>query len=252
MTGNMIAAVILTVFACALALLLVQSIGTAVMQKLKKEVFSYIKVYNKHLKEETGSDTEVSGKETAVEKTLEEKRMPADPAIPFIAKSEPIQKKDFFSDYLVIRSAFCHNAVQALQRLPKQTEEEREYVLCVNNILEKLSFEVMYRLSCLKPEQQLSVLEEILTSMERTILARYVQEQREVFDITAFHLFLKEQSKAFDATIYVYARNPESLGIKETPERLRLCEDTKLCEGFYIVQGNRLYDYGVRSSEITL
>lgn len=253
MTEQIVASVIITVISCLLVLLLVLFIGSAVLQKLKKEVFCYIKLYNRHLEEGKGTIESLDaadGKEAEGAAKLRQKQ--AEPAIPFLAKSEPMRNAGFFLDYLTIRNAFCQSAAKALRELPVQSEEDKNYAACISRLLEKLSFEVVYQLSCQRCEWQEAVLEEILSPEEKEVLNKYRMEQTGAFDITAFSLFLKEQSRALDATVYVYAREPQSLGIRANTELLQLCKDEKICEGFFIMQGNRLYDYGVRSSEIMM
>lgn len=253
MTVQMVASVIITGISCLLVLLLVLFIGSAVLKKLKKEVFCYIKLYNRHLEEGEGTKTHPDAADKRETDGAEQTHFQqAEPAIPFIAKSEPMRNADFFLDYLTIRNAFCQSAAEALRELPVQSEEDKSYAACINRLLEKLSFEVVYQLSCQRCEWQEAVLEELLSPEEKEVLNKYRMEQPGTFDITAFSLFLKEQSRALDATVYVYAREPQRLGIRANTELLQLCKDENMCEGFFIMQGNRLYDYGVRSSEITL
>ena len=72
------------------------------------------------------------------------------------------------------------------------------------------------------------------------------------FSVTEFSLWLQGKGKELDDTVYLYTREPEGLGLQAKSEQLQICKDENLCEGFQIVQGNRLYDYGLRSSEMIL
>ncbi len=251
MSANMIAAVIITVISCAVVIFAVILLSSGVLQKLKKEVFRYIKVYNKYMEEAVASEQNME-KSVETERTEAVSELPKDPAIPFIARNVETQKKDFFADYIKIRSAFQNSAASALRKLPELSEEEASMGICVDELVQKLSFESMYRISCLQPEKQLQVLKEILSEKEWNLLEQYREETGVVFSVTEFYSYLQGKSKEFDRKVYLYSREPKELGIQANSEQLQICRDEMLCEGFQIIQGNRLYDYGLRSSEITL
>lgn len=249
MSANMIAAVIITVLSCVAVVFFVVLLSSGVLQRLKKEVFRYIKVYNTYLEESAAKE---EGATTYTDLRIKEESVgiPADPAIPFIAKNAPMQKQDFFADYLKIRSAFQANPARVLKEFPKESVSG-EQVTRYRQMLEKLSFDTVYKISCLQEEQQKEVLREVFSEEERMILEQYEASLVYPFSVTEFVLYLKAKSRELDDTVYLFTREPESLGLSATSEQLQICKDENLCEGFQIMQGNRLYDYGLRSSEMT-
>ena len=251
MSANMIAAVIITGISCVVVIFAVILLSSGVLQKLKKEVFRYIKVYNKYMEEASVTEAN-TGATKDEEKSEDFFELPKDPAIPFIAKNAETQKKDFFADYVKIRSAFRNSAASALRNLPTLSDSEIALGVCVDGILQKLSFDSVYRISCLQPEKQVSVLKEIFSETEQEVLKQYTEENEGVFSVIGFYSHLQGKSKELDRTVYLYSREPEELGIQAKSDQLIIRKDEELCEGFQIVQGNRLYDYGLRSSEITL
>ena len=250
MSANMIAAVIITVLSCVAVVFFVVLLSSGVLQRLKKEVFRYIKVYNAYLEEAATKDEE-KAEDTDLRIKEETIGLPADPAIPFIAQNAPMQKQDFFADYLKIRSAFQANPVQVLKEFPKENPSVGNATL-YNEMLNKLSFDSVYKISCLQEEQQKEVLREVFTEEERVVLTEYEETLTYPFSVTEFVLYLKAKSREADDTVYLFAREPERLGVTPTSEQLKLCRDENLCEGFQVMQGNRLYDYGLRSSEMIL
>lgn len=250
MSANMIAAVIITVLSCVAVVFFVVLLSSGVLQRLKKEVFRYIKVYNAYLEEAAAKDEE-KAKDTDLQIKEEAIGLPADPAIPFIAKNAPMQKQDFFADYLKIRSAFRANPAQVLKDFPKENPSAGN-VAWYREMLDKLSFDSVYKISCLQEEQQKEVLREVFSEEEREVLDAYVESLSYPFSVTEFVLYLKAKSREADDTVYLFAREPENLGVTPTSEQLKLCKDENLCEGFQVMQGNRLYDYGLRSSEMIL
>ena len=148
MSANMIAAVIITVLSCVAVVFFVVLLSSGVLQRLKKEVFRYIKVYNAYLEEAAAKDEE-KAKDTDLQIKEEAIGLPADPAIPFIAKNAPMQKQDFFADYLKIRSAFRANPAQVLKDFPKENPSAGN-VAWYREMLDKLSFDSVYKISCLQ------------------------------------------------------------------------------------------------------
>ncbi len=250
MSANMIAAVIITVLSCVAVVFFVVLLSSGVLQRLKKEVFRYIKVYNAYLEEAVAKENEETTYTDLRRKEEETVGIPADPAIPFIAKNAPMQKQDFFADYLKIRSAFQENPARVLKEFPKEFASG-EKVTQYKEMQEKLSFDTVYKISCLQEEQQKEVLREVFSEEERAILDQYEASLLFPFSVTEFVLYLKAKCRELDDTVYLFAREPERLGLSATSEQLKLCKDENLCEGFQIMQGNRLYDYGLRSSEMT-
>lgn len=249
MSANMLAAVIITVISCIVVVFVVMLLSSGVLQRLKKEVFRYIKVYNKYMDEASVSEQK-DEPENSVEKHEESVGVQSEPAIPYIAKNVPTQKSDFFADYMKIRSAFRGSVSEALRKLPANSEDS--LAACIGEMLQKLSFESVYRISCLQTEKQLAVLKGIFSEKEQMVLEQYLAESTSMFSVTEFYGYLQGKGKELDQTVYLYSADPESLGIKPASERLKICKDENLCEGFQIIQGNRLYDYGVRSSEMSL
>lgn len=250
MSANMIAAVIVTVLSCVAVVFFVVLLSTGVLQRLKKEVFRYIKVYNAYLEEAVAEESKETAYTDLRGKEEENVGIPADPAIPFIAKNAPMQKQDFFADYLKIRSAFQDNPARVLKDFPKASVSG-EQVTLYRTMQEKLSFDIVYKISCLQEEQQLEVLREVFSEEEREILDQYEVSLSFPFSVTEFVLYLKAKSRELDDTVYLFTREPEHLGLSANSEQLQICKDENLCEGFQIMQGNRLYDYGLRSSEMT-
>lgn len=251
MSANIIAAVIITVLSCVCVVLFVILLSGGVLQRMKKEVFRYIKVYNSYLEEPSENDN-TKRIQPQMEKE-EPAGLPEDPAIPFIPKNVPTRKQDFFADYLKIRKAFSYSPVKVLRQISENSGTgEAGGTTVAKEMTEKLSFETLYRISCLLPEQQLEVLDAIFTDEEKKVLEQYRETVSGEFSVTDFGLYLQGKSKESDDTVYLYTREPEDLGLQAKSEQLRICKDENLCEGFQIVQGNRLYDYGLRSSEMIL
>lgn len=247
----MIAAVLVSLAACVLVFLFIMFLAGSVTGRLKKEVFRYIKVYNEELgerepgvTEETIAADEEENAATAV--SIAEENL----AIPYIAKSSATQKKDFFSDYLSIRAAFREDMLKVIRSIPEQNADDKKERHLVKRMLDKLTFEIVYKISCLLSEDQLSVLQTVFLADEYSYLENYRENRTGEFSVAEFQAFLNCRRKELDDTIYVHVREPEFYDANQLGNKVVLCKDEELLEGFQIIQGTKLYDFGVRNAEL--
>lgn len=246
MTGLMIITLIVALFACVAVFVVVDSLANGVMKRMKKEVFRYIKQYNEQMQNETGQVEAVA--EMAVTSTAvlpDEEKL----AIPFVPKAQPMQKKDFFRDYRKVRELFHEQPEQVIEQIPAQDEKNSVRYRLVSGILDKLSFDNLYEICCLSSEKQLLVLEDILDEEEKTIFSEYCDNMDSIFDCAKFHVYLKNKQAEYDDTIYCFTGMEAGLE-KNTDKRVKPCTDHAVLEGFQLLHGGYLYDYGVRSSEL--
>lgn len=252
----MIVALIITIITCVLVYYIVGFLASNVFRKIREEVFEYIRVYNRYLNQEgnTISSTELaSTTEAQADNRIQGIIAKNDNlAIPFILSSQPMQKFDFSQDYLKIRHAFSYNLSSVVQTIYKKTvsEDINDKSQVYDAIIEKLSFENVYKISCLQPEYQISILEDILDGKEKDVLKEYIAQYREKFACVSFVTYIRMRKIECDKTIFVYTSGEQQAKSFENLELVKVYHDEMLCEGFQILQGNHLYDYGIRNSEI--
>ena len=247
MTGMMIVTLIVAFLACGAVFAVVDSLAAGVMKRMKKEVFRYIKQYNGQLQDgieqsDKGNDSVVPAKESLLHR---EEQL----ALPFVPKTQPMQKQDFFRDYRKIRESFQVSQEQVIAQIPPQ---EESMVACYHRVcstLDKLSFDNLYEISSLSEANQLIVLEEILDEEEKTLLFEYREAENSSFDCAKFYTYLKNKKAECDDTIYCFT-GTEVVVDGSGEGRVRLCTDPEVLEGFQLLHGGKLYDYGVRSSEL--
>lgn len=247
MTGLMIVTLIVSLLACIAVFVVVDSLANSVLKRMKKEVFRYIKQYNEQMQKDEGqaqSLEETAATATAVLPEAEDAL-----AIPFVPKAQPMQKKDFFRDYRKVRDIFRAHPEQVIEQIPAQDESIGVRYRLVTGILDKLSFDNLYEICCLASEKQLLVLEDILEEDEKTIVSEYCDNVDSIFDCAKFHTYLKNKQAEYDDTIYCFAGTQEGMK-KSADERVKPCTDKEVLEGFQLLHGGYLYDYGVRSSEL--
>lgn len=247
MTGLMIVTLIVSVLACAAVFVVVDVLTTGIIKRMKKEVFRYIKQYNEQMQVDAQAEVAATMQSVVGADGVPEREEQL--AIPFIPKAQPMQKQDFFSDYRKVRECFHGKQEEVIAQIPMQDKAVTVKYGLVCKILEKLSFDSLYEISCLPEEKQLLVLDEVLDAKEKTILAEYRESRNGVFDCAEFYSYLKNKQAEYDDTIYYFVGKEEDTeGI--TDERVRPCADEAILEGFQLLHGGYLYDYGVRSSEL--
>ncbi len=247
MTGMMIITLIVSLLACGAVFIVVDSLANGVMKRMKKEVFRYIKQYNEQMQEGTGQQGAVTVSAVAGADTLPDRE--ENLAIPFVPKAQPMQKRDFFQDYRKLRESFPVSKEQVIAQIPPQEElvGVRYHLVC--SILDKLSFDNLYEISCLSEEKQLVVLDEILDEAEKTIFSEYREAENRSFDCAKFYTYLKNKKAEYDDTIYCFVGTEDGAD-GSTDGRVKSCADQAVLEGFQLLHGGYLYDYGVRSSEL--
>lgn len=114
-------------------------------------------------------------------------------------------------------------------------------------LLEKLEYETVYRLSTLPREEQLELLGQVLAPEERELVADYAVLHRQ-FDSIAFYDYL--QSRAAEESGPVYLRVPPTAPSGRYPGQVEVVVDEEICEGFQVEADNILYDYCVKMREM--
>lgn len=162
----------------------------------------------------------------------------------------------FFADYKRIRETLVHERSDVIREILNSRGSQdaadnglRAINLCLDSLISKFSFENVYRLSVLHPDEQLEVAREILSYDEKALFEEYMAQYGQ-FDSLAFYQWLYMQKKINDDTILVRSADIQNDYI--SPDKsVRMVYDRNICEGFQVIVGNRLYDYGIREYELS-
>lgn len=157
---------------------------------------------------------------------------------------------ELFSDYRNLKDNFLHHkkdiAIQIDRLMQKNLSDEVYNNL--EQLLLKLNIDNVYKISTLQAEEQLDVIREVITDNEQRILDEFMVNQ-ETFSCVDFYQWLYVRKVMNDNRIRI--KTSETYDMNDNKSKLITVEyDEGLCEGFQILQGNRLYDYGIRTSEL--
>ena len=104
-----------------------------------------------------------------------------------------------------------------------------------------LSYETVYRMALLAPEEQLRILDTSLSDEDWTLLRDFCGERGDAeFSVTRFCDWLEERSMLESGEVRVRD------GRETSPDG-----QPRICEGVQIMAGGRLYDYSINESEIS-
>ena len=104
-----------------------------------------------------------------------------------------------------------------------------------------LSYETVYRMALLAPEEQLRILDTSLSDEDWTLLRDFCGERGDAeFSVTRFCDWLEERSMLESGEVRV--RDSRETSPDGQP---------RICEGVQIMAGGRLYDYSINESEIS-
>ena len=146
--------------------------------------------------------------------------------------------------YSKIRSGFTTKPCEVL---PKIQLEKSIKSQTAEKILEDISFDNFYRLTCLDEEEQIALLRDVFTSDQIKLLNEYIASTNK-FSSIKFYEFLNDIHERNSNSLIL--RVSPSCDVSNIPQDVKLIVDPLILEGFEIEAGNTIYDFGLRAREI--
>lgn len=158
-------------------------------------------------------------------------------------------RQDFASDYRSLKEKFAFDREQIIKEICKDntSREDTRYQLILR-LLEKLTLDIVYKLTGFQSIEQLEILAEIIEGEEKQLLLEYCKDKEE-FQCYDFYRWLHVQRLLLDRQLYVKTGEKNN-SPKHPTDTIHFEYDEELCEGFQVLAGNKLYDYGVRRHEL--
>lgn len=258
MTFAFIAALIVMVIMTVIAFIALRIITMGLAGKIKDNVVKQLQSYDFLIQRKEAElaaikeqlDTEQSNyKFGSVLNGSNEQKLPD----LYLPSTSEYMNYDFSEDYKKLKKHFLfdkHNINCAIEQL-LQSQETEAGALSKDNavtdkILEKLSFDSMFKLAMLDSNEQQEIVEQLLLEEEKALLEEYIGDNK-VFESFKFYDWLKNRQLLNDKQIRVKAAGfQQELNL----DGVLVEYDENLCEGFQIRIGNKLYDYGIRKCEL--
>lgn len=254
MSSDFIAALIVMLIMTVFTFVILKVIAENTGKVIRDHVISQMQVYDTLLQKK---EEELS----AIRKEIETEQIKLTEYTKQVNPTESIQegvivthdadycRQDFASDYRNLKEKFNLDREQILKEICESNifREDTKYQL-LQRILEKLTLDIVYKMSGFQSIEQLEILAEIIEGEEKQLLLDYCKDKKE-FQCYDFYRWLHVQKLLLDRQIYVRSGDKD-MGSMYSTEPFHFEYDEELCEGFQVLAGNKLYDYGVRRHEL--
>ena len=155
----------------------------------------------------------------------------------------PLRSRDFAKNYRSIRHNFCPDTEAVLKAVAQAAAPDPEmaaYSTLLKQLNDKLTFNIVFTLTGLKPSDQEEVLRSVLDVREQTVLQKFL-DQGKGMDIIAFREWIRGES---------FLNNPEPVlymaNAAEAPQGAHaVYEEENICEGVRVLQSGKMYDYSL-------
>ncbi len=146
--------------------------------------------------------------------------------------------------YRLIRENFSFRLGEVLTVIGRKPEDNSGPA---GRLLEALSVDTVYQLSTLPEETQLEVLSEALDEDGCALLESYLSDHRS-FRVLEFYDFLKAAAEEERQPVRVWV--PAGSG-SDASDAVEVLTDGGICEGFQVEIDHLLYDYSIRTRELS-
>lgn len=256
MNSSFIAAVIAMAIMTTFSYVILRVITVNTGNKIRDHVITQMETYDVLVKRKSA---ELQALQKQIERDQKESsnhrqasNTDESPPYVFLAKDVEYRSSDFSSDYVTLKSCF-HFDMKDIDKKVKHindTLEMKPDSLVMDRLLEKLSFDNVYKLAILNPKDQFGIVLDILEADEHKLLEEFMKTKKE-FDVTSFYHWLYVRKQLSNKDIKVKVADIRNIQ-EDLNSDVKFELDTNLCEGFQIYVGNKIYDYGIQKSELLL
>jgi hypothetical protein len=157
---------------------------------------------------------------------------------------------NFLPNYRLVREFFHFDHCSCINNVLQQydTVEEDMHSSLSRQILARFSLDDRFGISTLEEQDQIELLEEILSEDEYSLLEEF-RTIRKSFDCLNFFEWLETESYRSDPAVII--RTGESKeNLTWLNERIKMQYDSSICEGMQIILWNSLYDFSIQKREL--
>lgn len=239
---------------------LVRTVGRNIRDRSIELLSNYDWLLEQRSRELSALDAEIEHREAELEKTLGQHESEAEsalaaeptsaPSVTFLKTAEMLSTTPYQDDgtgaaYQRIRQTF--SAIQDIDVMRLAAQAGSRHEGSAGTLLRALPFEIVYQLSTLTGAEQLRLLRETLPAELQGTLESYAAVTPR-FDCIAFYDALKASAAAETGSVRLHIAPQD---IRPYPAAIDVTVDEDICEGFQIEADNVLYDYAIKTREIS-
>ncbi len=255
--GFFAAALIVMVVLTALAFIALRIVATSINERIKNNFITQLQSYDSLIQKKEAELNAITnkvklGQNNALETIASNNNLNRTVEDIFLPPDTEYICNDFSMDYKQIKESFSFDKEKVDQELSKVYSQlnlidaKNDYQV-VAGILEKLTFNSIFKLSVIEGNEQIEIIKQVLDDKENKILEQYISDNTN-FDCTKFYHWLDLKKLSLDRSIRVITS--DNINYDGVPDNVSFIQDKNLCEGFQIRVGNKLYDFGIRKCEL--
>lgn len=235
-------------------LFVIKSTTAVVSRQIRGDVLRLFSVYEDILVEKSKELKDLELEITAMPKPMRPKTVVRRKKT--FEKVEVVQKrrkvvpeylnKDFAAGYRSMQEKFAMDKENIISSVSKEKETGKGAVAVA--ILDKISFDTVYKLTGISKESQWDIMNELLEGKERELLHSFAQTAAD-FDVVRFYDDLKMMAGFDNGQVYVRTGSSGE-NFDGIEDGVITIYDEKLCEGIQVISGNKLYDFSIGERDI--
>lgn len=256
MNSGFIAALLVMILLTAFTFFILRMVASSTGDKIRDNVITQVKSYDTLIQKKEAELQEIRKQiEHETNQLKKSSKLGLDNAQAtsegvIITADARYRNVDFVTDYKNIKNNFSYDQNQIIHDIyleynAKQEEQEGKLL---EELLSKLSLDIVYKLSAFDSEEQIEIMNEIITQEEKSLMEEFLKLYGDFHCITFYH-WLYMQKKIKCNTILVKSLKAGE-DYKHISDLIEVQQDNNLCEGFQIFAGSKMYDYGIRRLEL--
>lgn len=154
---------------------------------------------------------------------------------------------DFKKEYKMVKSKMTLSKKEIIKDVINREEmlTDKNFNRVIDNIDNRFNFDMIYNLSTLSAENQITILRETLLNDEQEILDSFLKEECEgEFSCIDFFSYVEQLSYIYDSHYYVMT-GWKTDNFENISDGVVMIYDENICEGIKIMHQNRLHDYSI-------
>ncbi len=235
-------------------LFVIKSTSAVVGRQIRGDALRLFSVYEDILVEKSKKLREMELELAAMPKTTRQKavvhRKPTAQKVESVSKRKRATpeylSKDFAAGYRSMQEKFTMDKENIISSVYKERENGKGAIAVA--ILEKISFDTVFKLTGISKESQWEIVNELLEGNEIAVLHSFAQTADD-FDIVRFYDELKMMAEFENGQVYVRTGSPKE-NFDGIENGVITIYDEKLCEGIQVISGNKLYDFSIGERDI--
>ncbi|MFT4145820.1 MAG: hypothetical protein QM644_15315 [Mobilitalea sp.] len=256
MNSGFIAALLVMILLTAFTFFILRMVAASTGDKIRDNVITQVKSYDALIQKKEAELQEIRKQIEHETKKLKNNSklglnqdQPAQDGV-IITADARYRNVDFATDYKNIKNQFSFDQNMIIQEIyleNKGKQDEQECKL-LDDLLSKLSLDIVYKLSAFDSEEQMEIMNDIVTEEEKGLMEEFRKQYANFHCINFYHwLYLQQKIKC--NTILVKSSKAGG-DYKHISDSIEVQQDNNLCEGFQIFAGRKMYDYGIRRLEL--